>query len=175
MKKLLSISVIIASIVCTSCGRAEKKADAPDTLQKTFVDTIKDKPEEKPEKISTTKPVAPEKSTGNPDKKTILPHINQYLVSTVAYPDPGTVVIKNNLPNISVQKAIIEVSILNATGTVVRVDYHIVNNLEPGDSKTIKITGSASGVSARSHVAKLMSNQLTGGETILVGSSYVPH
>jgi hypothetical protein len=175
MKKILSISIIIVSFVFTSCGRAEKKAEEPETPQKISADTVVEKPEEKPAKTGTTKPIVPEKSSDNPNKKTILANINKYLVSTVAYPDPGTVVIKNTLSNISIQKAILEVSILNAGGVVLRVDYYIVNNIEPGDSKTVKITGAASGVSARSHVVKLMSNQLTGGETILVGSSFVPH
>lgn len=174
MKKILSLSIIIASIIFTSCGRAEKKADAPDTLQKTSADTVVAKPEEKPEKPGTTKPIATGKSSGTLDKKAILANIDQYLVSTAAYPDPGTVVIKNTLPGVSVQKAIIEVNILNANGVAVRLDYYIVNNIEPGDSKTIKIAGAASGVSASCHVVKLKSNELTAGETIAVGTRYVP-
>ena len=118
--------------------------------------------------------VEPDRPAGNHDKNKILANIDQYLVSTAAYPDPGTVTIKNTLPNITVQKAIIEVKILNASGAEARLDYYIVTNIEPGDSKTVKIASAAAGVSASCHVVKLNSNELTGGETIIVGSKYIP-
>ena len=176
MKKIPGISIIIASIVFTSCRSKDTKTDVPDTIQKKLVDTVSAKvqPEEKTTKSSTARSIEPNRSPGNHDKNKILANIDQYLVSTAVYPDPGTVVIKNTLPDVTVQKAIIEVIILNANGTEARLDYYIVNNIDPGDSKTIKIAAAASGVSASSHVVKLKSNELTGGETIMVGKKYTP-
>lgn len=176
MKKILSISIIIASLFFTSCGSADKKTDASDTLQKKLADTVSAKvqPEEKPKKSGTTRSIEPDKPSGNHNKNEILANIDRYLVSTAAYPDPGTVVIKNTLTNITVQKAIIEVNILKEDGVAVRLDYYIVYNIDPGDSKTVKIAGTASGSSASCHVVKLKSKELTGDETIMVGSRYVP-
>ena len=176
MKKILSICIIIASLVFTSCRSKDTKTDVTDTLQKISADTVsvKVQPEEKPKPGGTARSIEPGRSSGNHDKNKILANIDQYLVSTVAYPDPGTVVIKNTLPDVTVQKAIIKVTILDANGAEARLDYYIVNNIEPGDSKTIKIAGAASGVSASCHVVKLKSKELTGEETIIVGSKYVP-
>jgi len=167
--------MIIAAMVFTSCRSKDTKTDVPDTLQKKSADTVSVtvQPEEKP-KPGTARSIEPNRSSGNHDKNKILANIDQYLVSTAAYPDPGTVVIKNTMPDVTVQKAILEVKILNASGAEARLDYYIVNNIEPGDSKTVKIAGAAAGVSASCHVVKLNSNELTGGETIIVGSKYVP-
>ncbi|HMK25235.1 MAG TPA: hypothetical protein VK483_04330 [Chitinophagaceae bacterium] len=176
MKKLFSIYIIITSIVFSSCRSKDTKTDVSDTLQKKPVDTASAnvQPEEKPKPGGTARSIEPNRPSGNPDKNKILANIDKYLVSTVAYPDPGTVAIKNTLPNVTVQKAIIEVTILKADGTEARLDYYIVNNIEPGDSKTVKIAGAADGVTARCHVVKLNSNELTGGETVMVGIKYVP-
>ena len=176
MKKLLSISVIVASIILTSCRSKDTNKDASDVVQKELADTVsvKVQPDEKPETSNTARSVKPEKPAGIHDKNKILANIDQYLVSTVSYPDPGTVVLKNTLRDASVQKAIIKVTILDANGAEARLDYYIVNNIEPGDSKTVKIAGAAAGVSAISHVVKLNSKELTAGETIIVGSKYVP-
>ena len=176
MKKILGISIIIASIIFTSCRNADTKADASDTLQKKLADTgfAKVQPEEKPKKSGTTRSIEPDKPSGNHNKNEILANIDRYLVSTAAYPDPGTVVIKNTLTNITVQKAILEVRLLNDNNAEVRLDYYIINNIDPGDSKTIKIAVSAAAVSASCHVVKLKSKELTGEETIMVGTKYVP-
>ena len=175
MKKILPISFIIPLFLFSSCGSDKTKTDETETKQKT-TDTVSDKvqPEVNPKKTDTTRSNNPAKPSGHPDKNSILAHIDQYLVTTVSYPDPGTVVIKNTLSGITVQKAIIEVTILNDKNVAVGLDYYIVNNIEPGDSKTIQIKRAASGVSASSRVVKLNSNELTGGETIIVGSKQLP-
>ena len=175
MKKSLTITIIIASIVFASCSNSETKPDAPDTPQKIYTDTVSAKvqPEEKPIKSGTKRSPEPDSQSGNNNKNEILANIDRYLVSTPAYPDPGTVVIKNTFTDITVQKAIIEVKILNANGAEARLDYYIVNNIEPGDSKTVKIASVASGVSASCHVVKLKSKELTGDETVMVGTRYV--
>jgi hypothetical protein len=180
MKKILPIFIIVAAMTITSCGSDETKADASDTqgtldtLQKISTDTALSTPIEKPQKSGTTRSIEPDKSSGNHNKNEILANIDQYLVSKPAYPDPGNVVIENTLPDATVQKAIIEVTIFKENNIAVRIDYYIVYNIEPGDSKTVKIAGTASGRTASSHVVKLKSNELTAGETIDVGIRFVP-
>ncbi len=176
MKKILPLFIIIVAMAFASCGSDEIKADASDTLQKISVDTMSAEvpPEKKSPEGGTTRSVETENSAGNHDKNAILANIDQYLVSKPAYPDPGNVVIENTLQDVTVQKAIIEVTILKDDSVAVRLDYYIVNNIEPGGNKTIKITGAASGTSARCHVVKMKSNELTDGELILVGRKFVP-
>ena len=175
MKKILPISIIIAYIVFTSCGSAETKADAPDTLEKISADTMSAKvqPRENPQQAGTARSVVADSSSGDHDKNAILANIDQYLVSKLAYPDPGTVTIENTLAGVTIQKAYIEVNMEKDNGQT-RTDYYILINMEPGDSKVIQITNPVKGTKASCHVVKLKSIELTDGELILVGSKFTP-
>lgn len=184
MKKILGIYVIVASIVFTSCrntddnadDKAETKVNTPDTLQKKPADTVMAKvqpPEKKLPKGGTTRSIGPASSSGNHDKNAILANIDQYLVTKLAYPDPGTVTLENTLTDITIQKAYIEVNIVKDDGQT-RTDYYILINIEPGDSKVVTITNPVKGTKASSHVVKLKSNELTDGELISVGIKFAP-
>jgi hypothetical protein len=178
MKRIFSISIIIVSIAFSSCGHADKKDNnkeiTADTLQNKSVDTgaVKIPPEENPGKGSTTRSNVPSPSSGKHDKNVLLANIDKYLVSTLAYPDPGTVTIQNTLTDITIEKAYIEVNLVKDNGET-RTDYFTVINMEPGDSKVIKITNPMQGTTASSHVVKLKSIELTDGELISVGSKYI--
>lgn len=136
-----------------------------------------------PEKIPETS--APSGTTRGLDNNTdILANIDKYLVSTPEYQPPNsldggisnaTVVVRNEIPNISIQKALVEVSILLTDGKEYRTDYYTVINIEPGESKTFKIPVSARGQKLSSRIVKLKSTELTNGEMILVGDRYIPH
>jgi hypothetical protein len=132
-------------------------------------------------KIKSAKPgpIVPAKNKSNE----ILANIDKYLVSKPDYPTPqasggiinGKVTVENTLPDITFQKAIVEVSILLEDGKEYRTDYYILQNIEPGDIKTVQIPKTTRGTKVTSHIVKLKSDQLTNGEMVVVGSKLVPH
>lgn len=117
-----------------------------------------------------------------PSKDDILANIDQYLVSTATIPmvsaDGGihnvSVTLKNTLTDVTIQKAIVEVSILTSEGAEFRTDYYILQNVEPGETEIIKIPNASRGNSIVTHVVKLKSQELTNGEMIMVGHRVTP-
>ncbi|MEO6611197.1 MAG: hypothetical protein ABIT05_03660 [Chitinophagaceae bacterium] len=176
---LLPFSAVV--IILISCGHASTKADVSDTLIKNTSDS-----EIKKERINDPAPQATTGMDSNIIKTRtetdILANIDQWLVSKVNYPVPGpnggivngVVTVRNNLTDISFQKALVEVSILLADGKEYRTDYYTVINLEPGMTKTVKIPTTTRGNSVVSNIVKVKSTELTNGEWLLVGSHYVP-
>lgn len=171
--QLILVTVITATFV--SCGGAETKAD-PST------DTNTNTERTGADKIPEASPAPAAKADSSaliPDSNEILAKIDQYLISTAAYPAGGgtanaTVTVTNTLSNITFQKAIIEVDIIAADGRLLKNDFYPIQNVEPGDIETIKIPGTAKGASIKSHVVKVKSNQLTNGEMVIVGALYEP-
>lgn len=114
----------------------------------------------------------------NPNE--ILTHIDNYLVSKVSYTKDslsggiknGILTVKNTLPDVVFQKALVEVSIITESNQEYRTDYYTLQNIEPGDIKSIKIPESSRGVKVISHIVKVKSEKLTNGEMILVGDKY---
>jgi hypothetical protein len=114
----------------------------------------------------------------NPNE--ILSHIDKYLVSNVNYSrdsavagiQNGILTVKNTLTDVVFQKALVEVSIITETNEEYRTDYYTIQNIEPGDIKSVKIPSANRGVKVISHVVKVKSEKLTNGEMILVGEKY---
>jgi hypothetical protein len=75
----------------------------------------------KPQKTGTERSAEP---AGNHDKNAILANIDKYLVSTLAYPDPGTVTIENTLPDVTIEKAYIEVNMVKDNGETQNRLFH---------------------------------------------------
>lgn len=171
IKRTLLPFVLILSIVAfNSCGSAETKADVSDTLKtNTETKTVTEQP-------AATVPSGPTSRSISPggDKTAILQNIDSYLVSKLAYPDPGTITIENKLPDIMVQKVIAEVIFTKENGDIAKTDFYILENIEPGGSKSSKINAGPAGTTASAHILKLKSDDLTGGELLLVGSKYSP-
>lgn len=174
MKKFNFILISIITGLClVSCGGAETKADPKtDTYNK------EGNADEKIPEVTTAAPAAKADSSAVvPDSNEILAKIDKYLVSTPVNGTGGgisnaTVTIKNTLSNITFQKVIVEVNILSADGKVIKNDFYPIQNIEPGDVETIKIPNNAKGVSLLSHVIKVKSNELTNGETVMVGTLF---
>jgi len=170
IKKLIFTTAVISLLVSfNSCGSAETKADVSDTL-KTNTDN---KPA--PDALEKPAPGSRSVSAADPagDKAAILRNIDSYMVSKLAYPDPGTITVENKLPDIMVQKAIAEVVFTKENGDTAKTDFYILENIEPGGSKSVKITAGPQGTKASAHILKLKSDDLTGGELIMVGNKYV--
>ncbi len=175
IKLLLSAITVAALFAFYSCGNAETKAGpkGDDINMADSAGKNANRPSE--DRIPGDSGAA---TTGNlPGHDDILANIDQYLVSTANIPTPpasggiynASVTIKNTLTDVTIQKAIIEVSILTAEGAEFRTDYHVLQNIEPGEVETIKIPNAARGNSIVCHVVKIKSQELTNGETVLVG------
>ena len=188
MRKILSILFIFSAFIqLNSCGNADnKKQTEKETTTDTNAIINNPAPESRPadEKppaetgAGTTTSIIPPKNT----KDDILANIDQYLVSTATIPSPtpeggfqnASVSIKNTLPDVTIQKAIVEVSILTAEGAEFRTDYYVLQNVEPGETEILKIPKAARGNSIVCHIVKLKSQELTNGEMILVGHRVTP-
>ena len=180
------LAIIIMGIIFTGCRSKENKVD--NTGKETTTDTTviaeptpaEEKPVEK--KPESTQPVdrSPDvsppatKPNRNPD---IISRIDDHLVSTASFTPGATggmtnasVTVKNKLSNITIQRALLEVSIRNADGSEVRTDYYTVVNLEPGGSKLVPIPNQTKGSKMVLHIVKVKSDQLTNGEFVLAGS-----
>lgn len=184
MKKIHSLITIIALAALVACGGGETKVKPSDNLINTDTtgksdNTITKRPAE--EKVPVDKAPATTTNNGKTQKNEILANIDKYLVSKASFPTPPAgggiinagVTVENTLPNITFNKAILEVSILMADGAEFRTDYYIMMNIEPGDIKTLKVPNAARGNSIVCHIVKLKSDELTNGEMLLVGSHYV--
>lgn len=171
MIRLLSVIALTALIISFSaCGSASTKADVSDTL------SSKNTPAAEPPK-DNAEAAAPRSAGADPltDKVSVLTNIDSYLVASLAYPEPGTLTLTNKLPSsVMIQKAIAEVIITKENGDAVRSDFYILENIEPGGSKSTRITTGGNGTKASCHVLKLKSDDLTSGELILVGNKYTP-
>lgn len=166
LKFLILIASIAATFTFSSCGSAGTKADVSDTL-KSSKPADNAAPENNPApdaRSAAAEPVA--------DKVSILTNIDSYLVSAVAYPEPATLTVTNKLNEFMIQKIIAEVVISKDNGDTVRTDFYILENLEPGGSKSTKINTGGAGTKASCHILKLRSDELTDGQLILVGSKF---
>jgi hypothetical protein len=158
-----------------SCGQAKKETEkTPAATERKGDVMIPDS--EGPDAGATLKP---DDSLANlPDKNEILSKIDQYLVSDPVYKNGpagisnAVITVTNKLNDITFQKAIVEVALLDAAGKTIRTDFYTIQNVEPGDIETIKLPVSLSGNTLRSHIVKVKSDALTDGEMILVGSAY---
>ncbi|MDZ4795422.1 MAG: hypothetical protein SGI83_14165 [Bacteroidota bacterium] len=107
----------------------------------------------------------------------ILAGIDEYLISKVEFktaPAGGftncLVTITNTLPDVTFQKAIVEVVIQKQDGAEVKRAYFTVLSIEPGMSKVIRVPNSTQGTQVMTQVVKVKSNELTKGEWELAGN-----
>ena len=179
MKKIKFCILITLAIVMASCKDAATKADQSDSSSA----KSEKKESNKKDRIQDNSPANSVTTDSIVLNKTgdILANIDKYLVSKPIYPATvtggivnGTVTVENTLPDVTFQKAIVEVSILLPDGKEYRTDYYTVQNIEPQTIKTVKIPTTTRGVSVLSHIVKVKSAELTNGEWVLVGSQYVP-
>lgn len=178
--RLIKVVILLSSVfVLHSCGGSASKKDESPADDKSAVK--KDSPTQ--EDIGTSlSPAAKSDSSKKmaPDNNEILAKIDQYLVSTPDFKTPAggsglvnaTVIIKNKLPGVTFQKAIVEVVILAADGTQVADDFYTIQNIEPDDTETIKLPNNAKGASIRSNIVKVKSNEITNGEMVLAGTHF---
>jgi hypothetical protein len=181
MKRFYRVTKISLLVLLISCRGSDKKETPADNTEKNFrtdtsVNTTGDTsahinnnasrpPEDKmPEQVPAAKP-------GNTleGSNEILANIDNYLVSTV---NNGVLTVKNTLSDITFQKAIAEVSLIAADGTVLGNYFPVLQNIEPGDIKTVKVPGNSRTNSINCHIVKLKSDQLTKGQMIMVGTHY---
>ncbi len=183
---LFAIVILVTALQFSSCSNADIKSKQEKEVSNDSVNTKKNmepgtRPaDEKPpaNSGSGTTGIIPPK----PSKDDILANIDLYLVSTATIPTQtseggiqnATVSVKNTLTDVTIQKAIVEVSILTTEGAEFRTDYYVLQNVEPGETEMIKIPKASRGNSIVSHIVKLKSQELTNGEMILVGHRVTP-
>ncbi len=180
MKRMKSFITIFALVVLASCNN--KKSKQTDEVTNTdSIDTTGNSKRPPADKIPGNDGRATTTNNGKTEKNEILANIDNYLVSKPTFDPPSQtggianagVAVQNILPDITFQKAILEVSIMTAEGAEFRTDYYILQNIEPGDIKSVKVPNAARGNTIVCHIVKLKSDQLTAGEMILVGSHFV--
>lgn len=179
MKKAVIIGIL--SIIFLSCGGSDSAKDESDPFNNKVVppDSLVQLPVEDKVPANTSKSDAASSSFSD-NSKEILSHIDRYLVSSTEFSllaagegfNEAIVTLKNTLSDITIQKAFLEVSILTADDKEYRTDYYTLQNIEPGDIKSVKVSKSSRGVKITSHIVKLKSDILTNGEMILVGEHY---
>ena len=178
--KQCKLLLILASVwILASCGNAETKADpsAGNDINKEERAAEERIPMDQP---AASAPLAADSMTAIPNHNEILARIDKYLVSTPRFDanadgiSNAVVQVRNTLSHITFQKAILEVNLLSADGKLIRNDFYTIQNIEPGDLETIRLPATPRAASVQSHVVKLKSNELTGGEMIMVGSLFEP-
>ena len=174
---IVAVASICSIYFLDSCGAAETKADVSDTLK-----SNNDSKQESAVTDSSRTPAsgqnngnATQINVKNPtaEKTQLLTNIDNFLVSTINA-EQGTITVENKLPAIEVQKAIAEVVFTGTNGNEVSREYYILENIEPNTSKSARLKTSPFGSLTSVHIVKLKSDQLTGGELIIVGSKYAP-
>jgi hypothetical protein len=178
VRSIFLLTLIVLNL--SSCGEADTRPDAASAVKEPNTDTSKAESVEKiPAAVPPVNDISISTTVTSPASNTdILTNIDNYLVSTHQF-DPvangkeginnGSLTLENRLSGISIQKAYVEASIRLADGTEFRTDYYILQNIEPGESKMVRIPTSLRGTSIVSHVVKVKSEQLTGGELKLTG------
>jgi hypothetical protein len=180
--------IISAAFIISSCGNTETKADPSDTVIETknkpdtTGTTTTPKPSEENIKDNAAAKSGQARGLTNPVNETndILANIDKHLVSTTeftALPSGGfancVIKVTNTLPDATVQKASVEVSILKEDGSLVKTDYYTVINIESaGGMKVVKVPNSNQGAKIVTHIVKVKSNELTKGEFVLTGSHF---
>ncbi len=165
-----------------SCGNNERKTDDADVVKSadsntrtetttTNTTTGTGNAATEPPPIKKAAPRAVDSGTN--DKHAILANIDQYLISKPSISN-ATLTVENTLADATIVKAYAEVSVLDASDKILRTSFLIFENIQPGDSKSVKIPDVSSGAKIVSQIVRLKSDQLTNGETILVGSRYTP-
>lgn len=187
MKHLIPFIISTAFFV-SSCGNAGTKADPSEIVieTKSNTDTAATitAPKVSEENIKDNAAAKSGQARGlvNPMNETndILANIDKHLVSTTEFtPLPAggftncIIKVTNTIPDATIQKASVEVSILKEDGSLLKTDYYTVINIESaGGMKVVKVPNSNQGAKIVTHIVKVKSNELTKGEFVLTGSNF---
>lgn len=160
MLRCYPIIIVLLLAALTGCGESASKAD----LDKQQADTLSQK------KAAETAPSVPQSTV--PDTNELLAHIDQYLPAMIPVTDsdPGILQLKNQLPGITVQKALVELTAYTDDNKKKYTDYYPFQNLEPGETKAIRLTRGTHGERITTRVVKLKAEALTGESTLLLGN-----
>lgn len=170
---LLLLSIV--SIFVVSCGTNKKENDDAASKPTKEIDTMTGvgTAAEEPKPIPKTTAEPRSVDSGNNDKHEILANIDQYLISKPSLAN-ATLTVENTLKDATIIKAYAEVTIVDASGKDLRKAFLILENIQPANSKVVKIPDVSGGATIVSHIVRLKSDELTNGEAILVGSRYTP-
>ena len=169
MKHCIPIIIVLGLLV--SCNNnKDSKSDISDSVTPTEIDTTVTVPAQPAPAKKEPEPRAPAPVNG---KNEILANIDKYLISKPSISN-AALVVENTLKDATIIKAYAEVTIINAAGKTLRTDFLILENIAPNDSKTVRIPDVTNAAKITSHIIRLKSDELTDGETILVGAHYIP-
>ncbi len=175
MRYLIKLSsLLLISSFIIACGNNKK--DNGDSDRDTGVANSVTRPDSdltSPTTQAGTESNARSADSGTNDKDAILANIDQYLVSKTSIAD-ATLTVQNTIKDATINKAYAEVKVMDANNKVLRSDFLILENIQAGDSKSVRIPNVSGAASISSRIVRLKSDQLTNGETINVGSLYVP-
>lgn len=182
--KLLGAVIIFLATIWSSCGSAGTKADPSEINIETITDTTAANKKNPKENIPINNMVDQSNQARaalpSTEPAEILAKIDSYLASAAQYtvqPSGGivncSVTVTNNLPDVTFQKALVEVCLLNTDGSVLKTDYYTIINIEPGMSKVFKVPNSTHGSKIATSITKVKSSELTKGEWVLSGKHFV--
>lgn len=185
--KPIVLFIISSSLILSSCGTAETKADPSQPEFEIKTDTTGNAilPKVSPENVNENTSAKSDQSRGavtnsTEDPNSIIAKIDNYLVSSAHYNVGAsggiqncTITITNNLPDVTFQKVMVEAIIQKDDGKEISTDYYTAINIEPGMSKLIKIPNTTQGSKVITRIIKIKSNELTKGEWLLAGTRYV--
>jgi len=172
MKKLFQfIIVTLVAITLFACNGAETKADNGTPEDKSEMKGLETVPEDKMPENQPAASAQPDTLASSTGGNEILSKIDSYLVSKNDLAK-AAVTITNTLSNISFQKAIVEITFLDANGKAIKSEYFTIQNIEPGDIETIKLAPPEKTVSLETHIVKVKSNALTNGQMVLAGTHF---
>jgi|SRR5688572_30530218 len=169
MKRCIPIIIVLGLLV--SCNNnKDSKTDIADSVTTPKIDTTVAAPANPAPAKKEAEPRSPAPGNG---KNEILANIDQYLISKPSISE-AALVVENTLKDATIIKAYAEVNIIDAAGKNLRTDFLILENIAPNDSKSVRIPDVTNAARITSHIIRLKSDELTDGETIMVGSRYVP-
>lgn len=159
MLRCYPIIIVLVLAALTGCGESASKAD----MDKQQADTVSQ------QTAAETAPAATPSTV--PDSNELLAHIDKYLTAMIPVTDsdPGILQLKNQLPGITVQKALVELTAYTYDNEKKYTDYYPFQNLEPGETKAIRLTRMSHGERITTRVVKLKAEALTGDSTLLLG------
>lgn len=180
MKSCLYLLVI--AVTLNACRGAENKADtetksAPKTEPPAIsVDSPNRIPPPAPSRSGDSRSSIPTAEPGD-----ILAKIDDHLVSSsdcemaIASSIPNcTIKVTNSLPDVTFEKAMLEITQFNAEGTMTGRLYKTLINLDPGRTVTVPGGPLTAVKKIKMRIVKVKSTQLTKGEWVLTGSEYKP-
>lgn len=181
--KRCCIHIIIITAACgiISCGSAATKADQEESSKKEVDqpgDTGTAVMQPDTHQLRSDAPGAVSTRSAPTGENEIIAHIDRYLVSTASFdpaPSPGIhngiLKLENTLRDISFQKVWVQANVLSDKNEVLRSDFYSFSNLEPGETDSQRLPEYSQGVKIEAFVIKVKSEQLTNGETLVVGKN----